>query len=218
MDALHKEWFFNFIIIIFFNRCLDSATESSQVQTTTTQQPEAGLLHSLLNFINIPTISETHPDDPLADSDVNIEDFSIFRTDIDRFIGEAVISTHNHFLAKAHYDFMRDNTEAVFVHSPHQKPESDRCFSRSAHTDEPYLNHLCEMLDKLSDSNSGICFSCGSNINWLGQSATEKNKVFPSVSDCHSERPNMCRQWTRWSHSWSIFQFNCLCPNGFEGL
>lgn len=42
------------------------------------------------------------------------------------------------------------------------------------------------MLDKLSDRNSEIYFSGDPNINWLGQSATNKNKVFPSVSDCHS--------------------------------
>lgn len=44
---------------------------------------------------------------------------SIFRTDINQFMGEVVISAHNHFPAKAHYDFMRDNTEAVlyeFIH------------------------------------------------------------------------------------------------------
>lgn len=98
----------------------------SQVQTATTQQPEACSIHCWSYFINIPTISETHPDDLLTDSDVNIEGFSIFRTDINQFIGEVVISAHNHYPAKAHYDFMRDNTEAVFVqvHSARLKPVS----------------------------------------------------------------------------------------------
>lgn len=66
-----------------------------------------------------------------------------------------------------------------------------------AHTDEPYLNNLCDMLDKWSDRNSEIYFSGDSNINWLGQSDTNTNKVFPSVSDCHSAQQNKCRQWTR---------------------
>lgn len=96
------------------------------IQTATTQQPEACSIHCWSYFINIPTISETHPDDLLTDSDVNIEGFSIFRTDINQFIGEVVISAHNHYPAKAHYDFMRDNTEAVFVqvHSARLKPAS----------------------------------------------------------------------------------------------
>lgn len=49
----------------------------------------------------------------LTHSDVNIEGFSIFRTYMNQYIGEVVISAHNPFPAKAHYDFMRDNTEAV---------------------------------------------------------------------------------------------------------
>lgn len=121
-DALDKEWFLTDAWIL--------QQRGSQVQRATTQQPEACSIRCWsYYFINIPTISETHPDDLVTDSDVNIEGFSIFRTDINQFIGEVVISAHNHYPAKAHYDFMRDNTEAVFVqvHSPRLKPVSERC-------------------------------------------------------------------------------------------
>jgi len=110
------------------------------------------------NCINILAISETHLDDFLTDSDVNIEGFSIFRKVRNQFGGGVAIYVQNDFPAKVRYDLMRDDIEGlcVQVYLPHLKPILICCFYRPPSADALSLYDLCDMFDKLSDMNNEI--------------------------------------------------------------
>lgn len=118
---------------------------------------------------------------------VDIEWFSIFRKDRNRFGGGVAIYVQNHLPVKIRYDLMREDIEAncVQVHLPHLKPILVCCFCRPPSADAVYLNGLCEMFDRISDANREIYLPGDVNVDWLGQSCTTKNKLLSILNACN---------------------------------
>lgn len=139
------------------------------------------------NNIQIMAISETHLNDTIEDSEVNIQGYNVFRMDRDGKGGGTACYIKEHIPAKVRKDLGMGGVEALWlqVHLPHLKPILICCCYRPPSSNIDYLDKICTMLQKVTDSDYDIIFAADMNIDWFCGKCSLKKKLCDVASVCN---------------------------------
>lgn len=135
------------------------------------------------NKIDIITVSETHLDFSVENSELAIDGYAIYRQDRNKFGGGVAIFVREHFPVKHRHDLINNDIEALWLqmHIPHLKPFLVGCCYRAPSSNIQYLNALCDMLDKVTEEKRELFLLGDFNIDWLSNNCALKNKL-----SCHN--------------------------------
>ena len=123
--------------------------------------------------INVLAVSETHLDHSITDMEVGISGYNIFRNDRNIFGGGVAIYIQNHIPAKVRVDLMVPGIEA---HLAHCKQFIVGCVYRPPSSSVQYVDELCSVLLKVTDTAKEIFVLGDFNIDWLSNSCPLRKK------------------------------------------
>ncbi len=136
--------------------------------------------------LHILAISETHLDPVIDSALLNIEGYSIYRKDRNAWGGGVAFFIQSHIPLKVREDLGSKEIEVIWlqVQLPYLKPVLVGCCYRPPNATLMYLDQVCEMLDKVCDSNNEIYFLGGLNIDWNSKECALRRKLLSLADAC----------------------------------
>lgn len=131
------------------------------------------------NNIHVMAITETHLDENIQDSELDIQGYNIFRLDRDGNGGGTAYYIQEHIPAKIRKDLGMKGVEALWlqVHLPHMKPILTCCCYRPPSSGIEYLDNICTMLQNVTDSDYELLFAADMNVDWFSSNCYLKRKL-----------------------------------------
>lgn len=111
-------------------------------------------------------ITETHLDENIQDSELAIQGYNIFRLDRDGNGGGMAFYIQDHIPAKMRKDLNGKGVETLWlqVHLPYAKPILTCCCYRPPNSGTEYLDNICTMLQKVTDTDHDLLFAADMNV------------------------------------------------------
>ena len=137
--------------------------------------------------LHILAISETHLGPSINSSIVKIDGYDIYRKDRNENGGGVAFYVQSHIPVRVREDLAVMGIEVIWLQAqlPHLRPVLIGCCYRPPDAPVMYLDQICEMLDRVCDSDNEVYFLGDINLNWNNQTCSLRRKLLSCADTCN---------------------------------